>query len=253
MNESIRAIDNRSLERIRDLFSEIPDEELIYQCINRSQVEYFFNLRYFFTQIAKSISNYFLGKPLFEEIDTTERAMLEIELEKWLCFYCLLQWGWDDLKTEARRKKHQIPDTPGDMLRIILANHAEYLFMQHQAMYLEFSPRKAYKQAGLISKIEGLLERLENGGNFKEEDMQLLNDFKKYEQNGEHPKPELRNLFLFCMSVFDKNKKNARIRHKYKDYLRLQGEEEASAMRSWHPRKKSQGWKVIKEEISALT
>jgi hypothetical protein len=247
--EAIESLDSESLRTIEYILSEIPENDLMRQCINRSQLEYFFFLRRFFNQVSQGISNYFLGKPLFENTDIALREKLDIELQKWICFYGLLQWGWDYILSEAPKKGWKISGNPGDALRFVLTNYAECMFVQHQAVHLEFSPRRGYEQTRLIPRIEGILNRLENNGDVTEEDIKLINNFTKNSQKGEPVKPELNDFFHFCMQVFEKHKNKPKIKHKYKDYLRIQSEYEVLAMREWQPRKKSQGFQVVNQNI----
>lgn len=249
--KSIESLDSESLRKIEYILNNIPEEYLMLQCINRSQVVYFFFLRHFFKQVSKAISNYFSGKPLFEDTDIKLRDKIEIELEKWLCFYCLLQWGWKYILAEAPRRGWEITGNPGDVLQLVLKNHAEYQFVQHQAIYLEFSPRKGHKLISLIPKMEGLLDRLENGGDIKEEDKKLISNFFNSSQKGEDVRPELNDLYEFCIDTFNKNKNKPQIKHKYKDYLRIQSEYEVMMSRDWHPNKNSQGYQVVNQDIHA--
>lgn len=249
-SEAIESLDSKSLRTIEYILSEIPDKELMRQCINRSQLEYFFFLRRFFNQVSQGISNYFLGKPLFENTDIELREKLDIELQKWICFYGLLQWGWEYILAEAAKRGVTLSVSPGDALRFILTNYAECMFVQHQAIHLEFSPRKGYSQTSLIPRIEGILNRLENNGAITEEDIKVINKFTQSSQKGEPVNPELNDFFHFCIQVFEKHKNKPKIKHKYKDYLRIQSEHEALATREWHPRKKSQGFKIVNQNVT---
>lgn len=249
--ELISSMDTESLKRLEHILDSIPEEELTLQSVNRSQIEHFLFLRYFFSQVSKAISNYFLGKPLFEETDKNIRIQLELELERWLCFYGLLQWGWDYLLIEASRKGYEFTENPGEILRLVLMNHAEYLFVQHQAIHLEFSPRKGYEQLRLIPKLEGLLYRLEKGMNITENDSELLRKINNSHQKGEVVKPELYNLLTFCNQVFNKYKNKSKIKYKYKDYLRIQSEYEAMVMKAWNPSKRAKGYQIVNQEIHA--
>lgn len=251
-HESIKSINTESLRIIAAIFSEIPDESLKIECINDFQINYFNFLKHFFTQISKAISNYFLGNPLFEDVDITDKEMLEIEIEKWLCFYNLLQWGWDYILTEAPNKGWEIRCTPGQALQMILLNYAEDLFATYQAKYLEVSPRKVYKQLSLIPRIEGILSKLEDGGELTIKDIKLINEFNKNSQKGERVKAELTDFFNFCNSVFKKYKNKPQIKHKYKDYLRIRSESEARAQRIYHPSQRAKGFKVINGVCSRL-
>jgi cellulose biosynthesis protein BcsQ len=250
--ESIKSINTESLRIIAAIFSEIPDESLKLKCTNDSQSNYFNFLKHFFTQISKAISNYFLGKPLFEGVDTTDKARLEIEIEKWLCFYCLLQWGWDYILLDAPSKGWEILCTPGQALQMLLINHAESMFATHQAKYLEFSPRRGYKQLSLMPQMEGILSKLENGGELTIKDIKVINEFNKNRQKGEQVKAELSHFFEFCEQVFSKYRNKPQIKHKYKDYLRIRSESEALEQRMYHPSQKAKGFKVIKGICSNL-
>lgn len=248
-NESIELLDSESLRRVESILKDVPEMELLLQCINRSQIDYLFYLRNFFRQVSKGISNYFSGKPLFEGVDITLRERIELELEKWLCFYALIQAGWEYIMTEALRKGWEITGSPGDILHLVIRNHAEYLFAQHQADYLEFSPRKGHKQISLIPKLESLINKLENGGSIGEDDIKLINAFNEASQKGDFVRPELNDLYEFCLEAFNKHKNKPRIKHKYKDFLRIQSEYEVLAARNWHPNKKSRGHQVVNQEL----
>jgi hypothetical protein len=248
-HRSINLLDTESLRIVENILNKIPARELLHQCNSISEIDYLCFLKYYFSQVSKAISNYFSGKPLFEETDKRIRELLELELEHWLCFYSLLQWGWDYIIIEAPKQGWEIRATPGELLRVVLINHAELIFVQHQADHLEFSPRKAYKQISLIPKLEGIADRIERGGDITKEDVNLINLFNKLSQTGEEVKPELNNLFIFCIQVFEKYKNKSKIRLKYKDYRRIQGEYDARNMKNWHPNKKTQGHKIINKEL----
>lgn len=250
--KSIQTINNESLRIIAAIFSEIPDESLKLRCANDSQKDYFDFLKHFFTQISRAISNYFTGKPVFEGVDTTHKEMLEIELEKWLCFYNLLQWGWDYILLEAINEGWEILCNPGQALQILLINHAERMFATHQARYLEHSPRRVYKQLSLIPQLEGILFKLENRGELTTKDIKIINEFNKNSQKGEEIKAELNYFFEFCEKVFSKHKNKQQIKHKYKDYLRIKAESEALTQRMYHPSRRATGYKVIKGVCSNL-
>jgi hypothetical protein len=247
--ELIKEMDTESLKRIEIILDLIPEEELKLQCINKSQLKWFLSLRYFFNQVSKAISNYFSGKPLFEETNESIRELIELELEQWLCFYNLLQWGWDYIVIEASRKGFEIKDSQGEMLRLVLMNHAKYRFVQHKAIHLEFSPRRQYKQLSLIPQLEGLLYRLENGMEITKKDSDLLEKINSLNQKGEAVKPELYESFTFCIQVFNKYKNKPRIKYKYKDYLRIQSEYDAIGLRDWNPSKRVKGYQIVNEEL----
>lgn len=248
----LNSIDTESLRIISEVFNEIPDETLKQKCINDSQRDYFNFLKHFFTQVSKAISNYFLGKPLFEGVDTTNKEMLEIEIEKWLCFYSLLQWGWEYILSEAPNKGWEIVCTPGQAMKILLINHAESLLTAHQVDYSEFSPRRGYKQLSLLPQMEGILFKLENNLKLTEKDVNTIKKFNKNKQKGEFIKTEFDYFFEFCEQVFSKYKNKPNIKHKYKDYLRIRSDSEEFVKRMYHPSQRIKGHKIIKGVLSPL-
>ena len=249
ISKSIRSLDRESLKTLESILDKVPRDDLLATSTNSSQLRYYFHLREFFNKISQAISNYFSGRPLFEGIDTIERDLLEIELEKWLCFYSLLQWGWDYILIEAPIKGWNIRGGPGEVLQLVICNYAEYQFVQHQANHLEFSPRKAREQLTILPMLDGLQERLENGGEIKQADIVLWNRMNKSKQKGEDIKPELIEVLNFCDSVFKKYKNKPRIKNKYSDYLRIQGEFETMIRKRLHPRNKPEGWKIINQDF----
>ena len=247
-NEIILSIDRKSLKKIEYILSKIPEEYLRNQCTNLSQEKYYDFLRSYFSQISLAISNYFSGKPLFEGVDTKQRKSLELELEKWLCFYSLLQWAWEYILLEAPRKQWEIDCNPGDLFQRVLCNYAEYQFIQHQADYLEFIPAKDRELLTIMPRMESLQERLINKEYINQEEIKLLNRLYKSIQKGEPVRAELNQLIEFCLYVFEKYKNKPRLKDRYREYLRIQGEFEAMRLRDLHPRNHPQGWKIVNQE-----
>jgi hypothetical protein len=248
--ESIAYLNGDNLESLIEILRSIPDNELIGDA-SQSQIHYFIHLRTHFNEVSKAISRYFLGKSMFDGLDLIERRNIEHELDHWLRFYDLLQWGWNLILNEASKRGWDIDFEPGDALYLVLRNHAEYLFRIHQSDYLEFNPTILRKQLNISPILRGVIDALENNRSLTEEQKQAIEKMKEIRQKGEHIKPELNIFFNFCIRVFEKNKNHRDIKHKYRDYLRAQGEYEAIVLASLHPRKKPQGWIIVNQTIHA--
>lgn len=251
--EIILSIDRKSLNKIEYILSNIPEEYLQNQCTNSSQQEYYKFLRSYYHHLSVAISNYFSGKPLFEEVNIEQKRYIELDLEKWLCFYNLIQWGWEYVLLEAPRQQWEIDCTPGELFQRVLCNHAESQLSQHQADYLEFIPSKIREQLTIIPRLEALYERLIRNEKITKDDTKLVNRMYKSMQKGEPVKPELDQLFNFCNDVFKKYKNKPRIKHRYSEYLRIQGELEAAMLRGLHPRNHPQGWKIVNQKLHATS
>jgi hypothetical protein len=235
------------------VFEKTPGEYLLRECNNKSQVEYFLFLRIYFLTIREYISNYFSGNQMVSN-DTVSslyfpREEMERQVDKWLCLYDLIQWGWDYIMDEARLEGIVISDSPGKVFEEIIQNHAEGLLAIHQCNLYEFSPSKSYKQLRLIFNGHALLDQIDRGSPLIGELKEVVKQIEKLNQKGENIGPGFEYLYHLCMSAFNRNKDKPRIKKKYRDYKRIEGEEEKFLLKIWHPSKKAKAWKVINQEI----
>ena len=230
-----------------------PVTNLFFMTATKDQLEHFHWERFSWQLIGLGLKAYFSGKSipkvLRKEIGKEPPLYLIQNINRWLQFYELLNFGWEEIELAAKKFSISLPsESPGGAIAFVLEQLSIYQCSECLLPYYTISPQTFYRDYKNWQKIKQKKQTSKPLTNPEEKTLKRLT--KSFKSNPRREFMEGAFFQEFCLDVWSRSK-NRIIKTKLKKYLKTVAEYQEEVTKPLHPRhrRKGHGWKKGKRLV----
>lgn len=206
-----------------------PVKNLFFITASKDQIEEYQYQKSRWQLLKKGLKCFFSGgawkKKLRNELKIEPPELLLLDIDRWLKFYDLLSYGWEEVEHIFQHSSIHLPlKSPGEALTFILEQLSIYHCSESLLPYYSFSPSTFEKDYRVWKRIVKKNNSNTNLSTSEEKTLKKL--VKKFESNPRKDFMQGEYFRQLCIDIFSKSK-DRRTKSKLKSYLTIQSNFEA--------------------------